>query len=135
MAGNIGKGHTLGYSAIPATTYTAVAQIQDGGFPTATVGSHEVTISDDAGVKRIPGFPDAESVTFQCLYVKAGYNTILGLKGLDKTWKETLPDGSTMIWTGFITSVGMPVMFKDVLRYSVTIDVSDANSLAFTPAA
>jgi hypothetical protein len=128
---NIGKGSVLAYTDISPGAYTTVTGMINSNFPTLTISKHDVTTSADTSRQRIQGWKDADDPSFTLLYDKTNYNTIQGLLGTSKTWRITLPDSSTAVFTGFISSIGMPVIHDDALVYTISISLLAA-AVTFT---
>lgn len=102
--GIISIGTKLSYSAVPATTYTDLPDLQDipelGGAPDKV----EVTTLADSSRRYINGLVDYGDLVFTFLYdnddASASWRVLEGMNGVLKTWKVTLPDTTTFVFTG-----------------------------------
>jgi hypothetical protein len=138
--GTIGLGVTVGYSAIPATTYTSLGEIIDASLPDINMGKVEFTHAASTQVEYKPGLlPEYGDVTINVAFLKAEYNTLEGFAsaGTLKTWKITVPNtggqGGDAIFEGFISKLGAAVPIKDRVSASITFTIT--NWTGFTPAA
>lgn len=103
--GIISIGTKLSYSAVPATTYTDLPDLQDipelGGAPDKV----EVTTLADSTRRYINGLVDYGDLQFTFLYdnddVTSSWRVLQGLNGVLKTWKITLPDTTSFTFTGY----------------------------------
>lgn len=122
------KGHStkLEYSAIPPTTYTAVAKIIDikGLSPEA----EDVNVSTMDSVEQweevTAGWADAGEVEVVAQYEKAANTTIWGLMRQDKTYKLTFSDNSTWVMQGYLKKFSNEVERKGIVTATLTIRIS-----------
>jgi hypothetical protein len=123
--GQIGEGTTLGYSAVPATTYTTVGDVFDVSFPDLTVADVKDTNYDTASHMHsyIAGWIEGGVVTFQVSYSKAEHATLEAFVRVKKTWKITLPDGGNYIWVGYINKMGGAIPNEDRMTVSFSIKI------------
>lgn len=82
--------------------------------------------SDNSYREFIAGMLDAGEITLTCNYNKtqtAAFRTNQDTKAKE-VWTITLPDSSTFVCSGFISSVGTPIPFDDKVTQDVTIKLS-----------
>lgn len=122
------KGHstTLGYSAIPPTTYTLVAKVIDIKPPAPDGEEIDVSTMEslEQWAETTAGWIDAGEIEATIQYEKAQQATLVGLLRQDKTWKLTFSDNSTWICQGFLKSTGSEVERKGIVTTTVTIRLS-----------
>src|SRR5687767_13119247 len=125
----IGKGTTLGFSAVPPTTYTPIGtQVVDVNKPGMTWDDVETThYTTTGGIKSfIAGWAEGDVVNVEVNHVAADETVILGLGGLAKTFKITLPDTSSYVFPGYVNQVGGSVPNKDVVKTTLSIKITGA---------
>jgi hypothetical protein len=117
-----GYGSTLGYGATP----TPVAKVRD-----ASLGGIEWDVIDvsnqdsaDGFREKISGLADAGEFEFDVIYSKAGAAALYAKGGVQDDWTWELTDGSTLEFTGFISSFGMEVPFEEEISNSLTITIT-----------
>lgn len=139
--GFIGWSTTLGYSGVPATTYTAVADtvmIQIPGTEVSEVEDTHLGVSN--GIRSFTmGLKDLGRIKVECNWSKAGLVVIDGLMGINKTWKVTAPDEDgagagtpqTATFTGFIAKRD-PAEFQpnEIVKVSFEIRLTGAVTFA-----
>ena len=102
--GILSKGITLGYSAVPATTYTLIPDLQSipelGGSPDKV----EVTTLADASRRYINGLVDYGDLQFTFLYdnddATSSWRVLSAMNNELKSWEIALPDGTKFDFTG-----------------------------------
>lgn len=117
-----GKGSTLGYGATP----TPVAKVRDASLGGIEWDVIDVTNQDsvDDAREKIAGLSDAGEFEFDVVYSKAGAAALYAKGGQSDTWTWELTDGSTLVFTGFISSFGMEVPFEEAISNTITITIS-----------
>lgn len=128
--GILAKNIVLAYSAVPATTYTDLADLQEIPDIGGTMDKVEVTTLADSGRRYINGLVDYGDLTFKFLYdnssATASYRVLAAMNGALKTWKITLPDLTTFVFTGYpslkIDSAGV----NAPLTYTLSINLNSA---------
>jgi len=133
--GIISIGTKLSYSAVPATTYTDLPDLQDvpelGGAPDKV----EVTTLVDGTRRYINGVVDYGDLAFTFLYdnddASASWRTLQGFNGVLKTWKITLPDTTTFVFTGYgyaklnATGINAPLTFTWSINLNSSIAITN----------
>jgi hypothetical protein len=122
---SIGKGTTLGYSAIPATSYTSVGEVTNVSIPEITMAKVDVTHYGSSAKAYAPsGWADYGDVEVEITYAKAQCATLESLIGTEKTWKVTLSDSSYWVFTGFIGKLGGATPIDNVVTTTLTITIT-----------
>jgi hypothetical protein len=102
--GLLSKNIKLGYSAVPATTYTDLDDLMEIPEIGATVEKVEVTTLVDGTKRYINGVGDYGDLAFKFLYnnnaIGASFRVLKGFEGTLKSWQITLPDGTKFAFTG-----------------------------------
>lgn len=123
----LGIGTVLAYSAHPTpTTYTPLAEVYSVGWPEVTGSDVKVThyLSPGNVHEYIAGFSEGGEVAVEANYVGGELATAYSLKGVTKTWKITLPDGATVVFPGYVKSVGAEIPVEDRITSKLTIKVA-----------
>lgn len=133
-------GTTLGYAAAGddgTGSYTAVGQIDSLSPGGDTVAIYEVAALSASVSSKIAGRTTPGQMTMDCYYdpghASANYDELLALKGSTKTWKITFNDfstGSTLLGDGIVVDVVISSIGDDVVRFSVTIERTEAWTFA-----
>ena len=128
MAGILSKGITL---SLEAEVLTNLQEIPDMG---GTSESVEVTVLSDEAHMYINGIKSyGDSLDFKFLYEKAQFDELAALGDEEKEWVVTLPDKTTVTFTGTgsvrIDGVGV----NSPLTY--TLSVKPTSSMVFGTAA
>lgn len=128
MAGILSKGITL---SLEAEVLTNLQEIPDMG---GTSESVEVTVLSDEAHMYINGIKSyGDSLDFKFLYEKAQFDELAALGDEEKEWVVTLPDKTTVTFTGMgsvrIDGVGV----NSPLTY--TLSVKPTSSMVFGTAA
>ncbi len=102
--GILSTGITLGYSAVPATTYTVIPDLQSIPELGGDVDKVEVTTLADSSRRYINGLVDYGDLQFTFLYdnddATASWRILQAMNGVLKSWEITLPDTTTFKFTG-----------------------------------
>jgi hypothetical protein len=116
----IGHGKHIAYSD-DGVTYTTVDGTVDISLPERELGATEITNDDSPNFHKdyIPGLYEPGKVNFTYRYTKTQFaaletiyqkaNTAATRGDATKTWKVTLPDASTAVFNGFLTSHNLPI--------------------------
>lgn len=128
MAGTLTKGVKLSYGA--SSTYTDLTNLQSFPDLGGSKDSVEVTTMDDSAHTYIPGLESyGDSLSFVFLYEKTQFSTLSALSGT-QNWKLTLPDSSTITWSGRcdVTLTGSGV--NAAMQYTLKIFPESAMSFS-----
>jgi len=102
--GLLSKDIKLSYSAIPATTYTVLPDLQEIPELGGSVEKVEITTLADGSRRYINGLKDYGDLVFKFLYnnedANSSFRILSGFEGVLKSWKITLPDSTTFTFTG-----------------------------------
>lgn len=121
MAGILSKGITL---SLEAEVLTNLQEIPDMG---GTSESVEVTVLSDEAHMYINGIKSyGDSLDFKFLYEKAQFDELAALGDEEKEWVVTLPDKTTVTFTGMgsvrIDGVGV----NSPLTYTLSVKPTSA---------
>lgn len=94
----------------------------DGVTVTATDMSHLRSLYCAKEFK--PGMADGGSVSFTLNFVATVFSTVYGLIQQYKSFRVATPNGSSMDFEGFITSLGMAIPEDDRITVPATFKVS-----------
>lgn len=116
-----------------AEATTQIAQVVNIADNEAEVAEVDVTTRDSLSGGRpiretAPGTIDEGSFEATIAYLKTRYSTILGFKGVLKSWKIEFADGSTSRFDGFLTSVGLETEVDSMMVIPITIRVAGAKT-------
>lgn len=132
--GLLSKDITLGYSAVPATTYTIINDLQDIPELGGSIEKVEVTTLADPSRRYINGLKDYGDLEFTFLYdnsATGSYRIINGFAGALKSWQITLPDTTKFSFTGMpsvrLNAVGVNVPLTFTLSISLNSDMTITN--------
>lgn len=122
----IGAGTTIGYSAIPPTTYTTIAEVFNCAMPEYDQPKVKAThyTSPNRTHEYIEGWKDGSDLEFELNYTSAERAALLGIRGVMKTWKLTYPDGATDIFKGYVSKVGGAIPNEDRVTMKVTLTLT-----------
>jgi len=105
--GTVGYGSTLSWSTTIGGSYTPVAQTRDLSSPEATIGKINLTNNDSPNNTKEykPGMIDPGESDFKVVYKKDQYAVLYAKfgDGIIYYWKEVFPDGSNIIWPGYLS--------------------------------
>ena len=133
--GIISIGTKLSYSAVPATSYTDLNDLQD--IPELGGAAEKVDVSTLAdGTRRyINGIVDYGDLVFTFLYdnddASSSWRTLQGFNNAIKTWKITLPDTTTFVFTGYpyiklnATGISAPLTFTLMINLNSAITITN----------
>lgn len=133
--GLLSKNITLGYSAIPATTYTVIPDLQEIPELGGSVDKVEVTTLADASRRYVNGLLDYGDLEFTFLYdnddATSSWRTLYGFNGALKSWQITLPDATKFAFTGMpslrLNGVGINAPMTFTLSISLNSDMTITN--------
>lgn len=110
---------------------------------TVGIGNKTHLSSTNARKRKMAGWIDLSPVTATGEYISATYALLLGFLRTTKTWRiqfedgSTATNGSTFVFTGFITKLGTNEFNRDQddpIETSIEIQ-PDGDTMTFTPAA
>lgn len=131
--GILSKGIKLSYSAVPATTYTEIPDLQEIPELGATVEKVEVTTLADGTKRYINGLGDFGDLQFKFLYnnddATSSWRVLNGFNGALKTWKVELPDTTSFTFTGFPSLKLDAVGVNAPMTYTLSIAVNSAMTI------
>jgi hypothetical protein len=112
---------------------TPIAHVVNINDNEAEVGEVEITTRDSLSGGRpikefVPGEIDEGSVEAVIAYLKTRYTTLLGFKGVLKSWRIEFADGSRSDFDGFLTSIGMETERENMMVIPITIRVAGAKT-------
>ena len=123
----LGIGTTLSYASYPTpSTFTAVAEVIDVGWPDVTSGEVDVTHYGTTGsFKEFLPSAFKEGGEFEALlnFTTAGYIAVAAIQNIKKTWKITLPGGNYLQFPGHIKGLAGEIPIEDRVTNTVTIKV------------
>jgi hypothetical protein len=129
----IGAKTGLGFSAVPATTYTPLSFLIGVTPPKSTITKVDASRFDSdvtpAGLPitdNIPGWFDPGEWSFKLQYDKAGTQvaTVKAMQGVQHTWQVTYPDTKTRTFVGWIADFGEEVPMKEGMTLDVKIVIN-----------
>ena len=132
--GLLSKGITLHYDPANGTSWTALPDLQEIPEMGATVEKVEVTTLADSAKRYINGIKDYGDLVFKFLYangVSDSYRLLAAKEatGTVASWKITLPDSTTFIFSGFPTVKVDGAGVNAPLTFSVSIALNTAISI------
>lgn len=124
----------LEYLSTAPSTYTEIAEVYDANGPEHQRKVIMLSALRDLIARKKVGRADSGSVTLTLGYTKTIYNLILGFfkAGAAKTFRFTMPEGSTESFSAFVTKVGKRVPDDEKITFNVTIEID--GDTTFTPA-
>jgi hypothetical protein len=129
----IGMGTSLAYSAVPATTYTTLANITDITMPDPSAPDVKVTNYGTTGAHDfIAGFVDGGTIEVEKEYLPADAITLQGMLRTRKTWKVSLPDVSNFIFEGYINKISGAIPMEDKVTQKFTIKICTLPTISLT---
>ena len=138
MPATEGFGAQLGYAELGQGTYADIAQTVDLGLPSSTVGAIEIVHNDlPGGVKQFKaGLISPEEYEFSVIYDKAAAADLYALKAsrATKSWRLSIPDGSSMTFDGFVVGLGGESETDDGL-FNCSVTIQQSGTETFTAAA
>lgn len=131
--GIISIGATLGYSAVPATTYTTAPDLQDIPELGGAADKVEVTTLADGTRRYINGLVDYGDLQFTFLYdnddAASSWRVLQGFNGILKSWKITLPDTTAFTFTGYAYVKLNAVAVNAPLTFTLSINLNSAMTI------
>ncbi|MEM8783898.1 MAG: phage tail tube protein [Planctomycetota bacterium] len=127
-----GDGSTFSGS----TAFTAITEVISITPPNVNVGNREKKhlTSPNRVVTKRPNWKTPGQMSATVYYEKSVYDALQALTGVEKGWRITIPDGSTVGVDAFISEIGMPEQNgDDDYQFELTWEVQDIP--AFTAAA
>lgn len=128
----ISKGIKLAYKTGTGTsgTYTDLTNLQEIPELGGEADSLEITVLSDVAHVYTDGILNyGEALAFKFLYEKAQFNTLNGLSGI-QSWKITLPDGETAVFSGTCNVKLDGVGVNAVMTYTLNIKPNTAITFA-----
>lgn len=124
MAGQIGIGAT--FAGTVASGLTSIAQITSISLPEVSCDDIDVTSMDstDDAKEFVAGLIDSGSLGLELSYEKSNYSNLLGAVRISDTYTLTFKDGSTLVFTGYLKSVGGDMPVDGKITNSATFKVS-----------
>lgn len=123
-----GKGTQLGYADTAVASPTNLGELKLTNTPEITVDSADAThyeSPDDHEEKISIGWRKVGDQPATLNYHKTMTATLYSLFDVKKFWTETLPDGSTWEYEGWISKLGGdPIPNKDVFSQSIVITIT-----------
>jgi len=136
----LGAGVKLGYADIGTSSSssgpTYLAEVLDLTPGEESVGKIDISNHDSPNRKKeyIAGWIEVGDTTADLIYNKtdaATVRTILESR-VTRTWTILFPDGSTLVFVGFLTQVGHAIPLEKEITTKVAICASES-SVVFTP--
>ena len=131
--GILSKNITLGYSAVPATTYTVIPDLQEIPDLGGSVDKVEVTTLADGSRRYINGLVDYGDLAFKFLYdnddATSSWRVLSGFNGELKSWEINLPDGTKFQFTGMPSLVLDSVGINAPLTFTLSIALNSAMTI------
>ncbi len=121
-----GYGSSVSVSDTSGGTFVPISQCRDITPPKWTVDSDDTKHMSSTGQfkEKAPGWIDSDAVSFDMLFTKAQFNTLVGYIGLTKWWKVVDADGNYEKFEGHITSIGREIPMEGRVAASVEITPS-----------
>lgn len=129
-----GYGSFIQYSTDGGSTYsTALTEVTDIKGPGEKGKSINAThlLSPNGYEEFIPGLVDGGEVKLDLTFVKATYNAVRALVRTTPLWKITFSQGSTIVFSGFLTEIDNQIPKEDRIKADVTLKVTGKPT--FTP--
>jgi hypothetical protein len=120
----------LEYVSTPPSTYSEIAEVYDANGPEHMRKVIGLSALRDLIARKKVGRADSGSVTLTLGYTKTVYALVLGFfkAGAAKTFRFTMPEGSTDVFSAFVTKVGRRVPDDDKITFQVTLEIDGDNT-------
>jgi hypothetical protein len=136
-------GSLLSYDTDGVSTFTDLAELIAimPASPKRQPSPNTNLESTDKIIKRTAGMIDPGEGSFRCYFTKTQYNTLIGFfdSGTEYYWKLSTPlidteaTKSTLVWTGFVSSVEWESIERDSDdKLAVTFAITNTSKPTFT---
>lgn len=126
MAGMNTIGITLKYKAT-GTDFVAIENVLEIPELGGDVDKIETTTLKSTSHEYIDGLVNnGDSIAIKCLYVKAEYDAIQGIKGQNCDWQVDFPDGNGFTWKGTPSVKLDAISVGGYLAYTISIAPTSA---------
>lgn len=134
MAGQLSKGVELSMRAAGTTgSYTKIENLQEFPDIFGEPENVDVTTLDNDYRHYIPGIKDVGgTMTFVCLYTKAGFTAVQNAEDTHQDFKLSIPastaggsDGMEITWSGFVTASLIGKGVNDALQFNVNVTADE----------
>lgn len=123
-----GYGSTVQTSTTSGGTFTALAQVKDITPPNLTVDADDVKHMSSTGQfkDKEPGWIDSDNPSFDMLFTKAQFNTLIGYAaaGTKMWWKFIDPAGNYEKCEAFVSKVGRSIPMEGRIMCVIELTVT-----------